>query len=141
MTVGVYDHCHTIWNGCPANASNKCARLSSDPPDADGISLCSNSSVAYINIIIAGGEIFTGFDAYRDIAAAGGVFKQRTRTIGRVAVAGGVIKERGQTGRCVVEADRVAIERISTGRSVKAAGGITVTECEITVGCVLGARC
>jgi hypothetical protein len=63
MTTAIHDNCYTCWNGCSTDASDKRGCLSSNPPDAYGVGLSINTSVAYIDIVAARSEIYPGFRA------------------------------------------------------------------------------
>ena len=67
------------------------------------LDFASHTKVADIDIVIASGEIHTGFKAQCDVAAAGSVAIERLNTIGRVVAAGCVAKER------LVTVGRVAV--------------------------------
>src|SRR5438132_1982531 len=72
LTGGVYlNGC--ARNCCPIDARNKGFRLCSARADANRIGFAGNSSVANIDIVIAGGEILTRETAHGDVAASGGV--------------------------------------------------------------------
>src|SRR5262249_35376585 len=55
MTVGVYDNCYTSWTGCPTNPSDKCRRVISCPANTNGVRLASQTSIADVDVFIAGG--------------------------------------------------------------------------------------
>src|SRR5260370_3158379 len=57
VTVGIYNYPHASGNRCPANAGDKCVRLSAFGADADSVSLGRNTLIANIDVVTTGGEI------------------------------------------------------------------------------------
>jgi hypothetical protein len=55
------------------NAGDICVGLSSLRADANGSAVGTNTCVADVNIVIAGGEILTGVNTYGDVVAPGRV--------------------------------------------------------------------
>jgi hypothetical protein len=137
LSVAIYLDC-CACNCCSINASDKGFCLISASADADSVGLISNTFVADVDIVIAGGKIVTGAKAQCDVVVAAGVVKERgstvgcvsfacvvidlKKTVGRVPITGRVAKERATTSGRVEFAGRIAIERGSTGGRVLEAG-------------------
>src|SRR5438128_2040946 len=89
-----------VYHNCPASdcghtdARDKGGSLGSYGSDADDSRLSCNPGVAYIDIVAAGGEIFTSVIAQCDVVVAGCVANERSKTIGSVAFAGGIMTKR-----------------------------------------------
>src|SRR5205814_901501 len=94
MTVAIDDNPDASCHRDPTNAGDIGVGLSSGGTDANGVGIASNTQVADIDIVAAGGETKTGAIAQRNVAGANRVAIERTYTNGRV-----------------VRADDVAIER------------------------------
>ena len=122
MTAAAYTNCHTR-NRRPTNASDKRFCLISARTDADSVGLASNTFVADVDIVVAGGEIVTGASAQGDVSVTSGVAIERKSTVGRVFVAG-VVKERLPTGGGVYGAGCAETHCCTTGGSV--AGAVRV---------------
>jgi hypothetical protein len=112
-TVGVYDDWEAPSNVHSPDADDESGGLSSGRTHADGVSLASNTSIADVDIVIAGSKIPTGIKTHSDVVTAGCVVIKRTVTGGRVVVASCVDLERSTTGGRVVVAGRIDTERIS----------------------------
>src|SRR6266849_3654499 len=70
MTVGVYDYCYTCWNGCPSDSGDKCSRLILYPADTNSARLASQTSIADVDVFVAGGKIAARSKSQRDVLAA-----------------------------------------------------------------------
>src|SRR5216684_3421145 len=140
LTATVY-HNRRARHSCTADAGDKCCELSPCFADVNCVSLASDTSIAYLDIVTARGEaearIIAQFDAKRTgcipthriltvgcVVAPGCVARERTLTAGRVEAAGCVAKERIKTVGRVEAAGCVAKERIKTGGRVAAAGRV-----------------
>ena len=121
MTVAIYNNSRAR-NGPPANASDECRSLRSLLADTNGIGFPSNTSVKNIDVVTACGEIFTGVMAQCDVAVAGCVANQRSKTIGSVAFAGGILTKRSMSVGGVEASGCVAKERIKPVGGVGAPG-------------------
>ena len=104
----IHPNLHTP-NCCITNAGDKRFRLRSLCADADRVRFVANTRVAYIDVVIACGEIGSGLSAQCDVAAAGCVPMERLMTAGRVVAASGVVFERLKTIGRVVAASGVAL--------------------------------
>src|SRR5437660_3295014 len=93
FTVITNDYSYASGHNCSADASDKSGAVHSCRADTDGVGLISNPSVAYVDIVVADGEICTGSIAQCDVAAPGGVVRKRIKTIDRVEAAGGIVHE------------------------------------------------
>jgi SpoVK/Ycf46/Vps4 family AAA+-type ATPase len=80
--------------------------------DPDSPGLASLTSVADIDIVIAGGEIPTGVKAQCDVAAAGPVAEERVNTGGRVAPAGCIGLVAGYLGQTALKTSEVVKKAI-----------------------------
>src|SRR5262249_17303673 len=142
LAIIVHNDCRAA-NRCAANAGDKCCTMGGVHyalpdckrdlvPDADGVGLGSNTSIADIDIITTS-EIFTGSDAERNVKIAyyiGGecmgalhsikttrrVSKKRDIAVGRIVVTRRIAKQCSNSIRCIVESGSVAKKRCSTDR-------------------------
>src|SRR6266567_139887 len=124
MATAIYNNCYTCWNGCSADAGDKCGCLRSWVADTNDVVVPAKTVVAYIDIVTAGGDINAGGSAQCDVVVACCVVQERMNTGGGVEVAGGVARERIITDGRIIEAGGVAIKRINAGSGVAVTGGI-----------------
>src|SRR5947208_5565113 len=122
LTVAIYNNSRAR-NGPPANASDECRSLRSLLADTNGIGFPGNPSVKNIDVVTARGEISTSVIAQCDVAVAGCVANERSKTSGSVAFAGGILTKRSMSVGGVEASDCVAKERFKPG------GGVGDPEC------------
>src|SRR5262249_30757383 len=90
--------------------------------DTDGVGLPRASAVAYVDIVVARGEVATGKIAQCYVAGAGCVIQERIVAGGCVTVAGCVEKKRKITNCRVVRAGCIRKECETTGSRVPDGG-------------------
>src|ERR1041384_4352641 len=111
MTTVIYEHRYAGWHRHTKNAGDISVLVRWSRADADLGDIPSQTVVADIDIVTAGGEIEAGVKTQGDVAAAGGVVLERTETDCRVAVANCVLIKRIITDCRIVRAGGVAKKR------------------------------
>lgn len=66
-----------IRHGNATDAGNKNVGMRADSADADGVGFSGNATVANVNVVVAGSQIFTGINSQRDVLAATRVHFER----------------------------------------------------------------
>src|SRR6266478_2206453 len=94
MTAGFHNNRYACWNGCSADAGDKCGCLRSWVADTNGVVVPTKTVVAYIDIATAGGDINAGGSAQCDVVVACCVVSERTAAGSRVVAADCVAGER-----------------------------------------------
>src|SRR5882724_12018849 len=137
MTSGIDDYPDASCSRDSINTRDIGVLVSWFRADADLGRLASDTTIADVDIVTAGGESSTGSDAQSDVVAAGCVAKEGLQAIGRVVAAVDVAVERAPTVGRVPDARCVAIERLRTVGRVEAALCIAIERVK-TAGRVVG---
>src|SRR5882724_5106090 len=140
MTSGIDDYPDASCSRDSINTRDIGVLVSWFRADADLGRLASDTTIADVDIVTAGGESSTGSDAQSDVVAAGGVAKEGIMTAGCVVSAACVAKERLQAIGRVVAAVDVAVERAPTVGRVPDARCVAIERLR-TVGRVEAALC
>src|SRR5438132_13773466 len=87
VTTVIYEDRYAGGHRHAENAGDKSVLVSWSGADADPGEITSDTIIADINIVTAGGDIEAGVKAQCDVGAAGGVAMELVRTVGRVRAA------------------------------------------------------
>src|SRR5207245_1097944 len=91
--------------------------------NTNGTGLCSNTHVADVDIVTAGGQVKASAGADCDVVRSNGVFIKRCVPQRRIVSTGGVGEKRDYAIGRVANAGAV-IEGLVTGRGVAVSGGV-----------------